>query len=90
MVFYPILGWGVFFISFVLAIVLFAVYRKLYTIFYLISVALYVFTLGFAIDVYNFGRFGVLASLVVSAGLFMLLGYYLSQVISLPSKISVK
>lgn len=90
MVFYPILGWGVFFISFVLAIVLFAVYRKLYIIFYLVSVALYIFTAGFAIDVFNLDEFAILMILVLSAVVFMLLGYYLSQVLALPSRVSVK
>jgi hypothetical protein len=83
MVFYPILGWGVFWVSFILAIVLFVKYRKLYTVFYLISIALYIFTAGFAIEVFEFGKFGILSTLVISAVIFMLLGYYLSKVLDL-------
>tara|TARA_Y100000310_G_scaffold341480_1_gene440751 strand:- start:4945 stop:5211 length:267 start_codon:yes stop_codon:yes gene_type:complete len=83
MAFYEVLGWGVFWVSFILAIILFAKYKKLYPVFYLISIALYVFTAGFAIDVFEFERFGILITLVVSAILFMLLGYYLSLVLHL-------
>ncbi len=78
--FYPFLGWSVFFISFVIAIILFGKYKKLYPVFYLISIALYIFTAGFAIDVYQFGRFGILGTLVLSAIIFMLLGFYLSKI----------
>ena len=83
MVFYPILGWGIFWISFVVAIILYSIYRKLYTVIYLISVALYIITAGFMIDAFELGRFGILTTLVVSAILFMLLGYCFSQVLDL-------
>lgn len=83
MSFYPVIGWGAFWISLIASVVLFSVYKKIYPIFYLISVALYVFTIGFAIDVFNFSRFGILISLIFSAVLFMILGYYLSKVFHL-------
>jgi len=79
--FYPFLGWAVFWISLISSIILFAKYKKLSSIFYLISVSLYIFTIGFAIDVFEFGKFGILTTLVVSALIFMLLGYYLSKVL---------
>jgi len=82
MVFYEPLGWAVFWLSLILAVVLFAKYKKIYTVFYLVSVSLYIFTAGYMIDVFNFGRFGILATLVISAIIFMLLGYYLSRVLS--------
>lgn len=81
--FYGMLGWFVFWISLIIAIVLFAVYKKLYPVFYLVSVALYIFTAGYMIDVFEIGRFGILLTLVFSAILFMILGYYLSQVLNL-------
>ncbi|MBS3089403.1 hypothetical protein J4461_00810 [Candidatus Pacearchaeota archaeon] len=86
MVFYPILGWGVFWVGFILAIILFAKYKKLYPVFYMISVALYVFTAGFVIDVFNLGQIGILSILVLSALLFMFLGYYLSKAIKKESE----
>lgn len=86
MVFYTFLGWGVFWISFVLAIILFAKYRRLYPVLYMISIALYIFTAGFAIEVFNFGKLGILSTLIISAILFMIIGYYLSKVINLPAK----
>jgi hypothetical protein len=81
--FYPILGWGVFWVAFVLAIVLFATYRRLYPVMYMVSVALYIFTTGFMIDVFDFEKGGILLTLVFSALLFMGLGYYLSKVLHL-------
>ena len=83
---YPFLGWGVFWIGMILAIVLFAIYKKLYPVLYLVSISLYIFTIGFMIDVFHFEKFAVLASLVVSALVFMGLGYYLSQVLHLERK----
>jgi hypothetical protein len=79
--FYDTLGWFIFWISLIVAIVLFAVYKKPSNVFYLSSVSLYVFTAGFVIDVFKFERFGILAVLVLSAIVFMGLGYYLSHVL---------
>lgn len=81
MVFYEVIGWGVFWISLILAIILFAKYKKLSYVFYLVSVSLYIYTAGFMIDVFNFQRFGILTTLVVSALVFIGLGYYLSKVL---------
>ena len=81
MVFYELIGWGVFWISLILAIVLFVKYKKLSYVFYLVSVSLYIFTAGFMIDVFKFSSFGILATLVISALIFIGLGYYLSQVL---------
>lgn len=86
MVFYEIIGWGTFWISLILAIILFTKYRKLSHVFYLCSVSLYIFTAGYMIEIFTFSRLGILATLVISAGLFMGLGYYLSQVLGEQSK----
>jgi len=83
---YPILGWGVFWIGLIVSIILFSIYKKLYPVFYLISVALYIFTIGFAIDVFKFQELGILITLVSSAIIFMALGFYLSKVIHLKAK----
>ena len=50
----------------------------------MISMALYIFTAGFVIDVFNLKKLGILTILVLSAAVFMILGYYLSKV--LPKK----
>lgn len=81
MVFYQVMGWLVFWISLVLAVILFGKYKKLYPVFYLLSVALYIYTAGYIIDIFSLGKLGILAILVVSAGIFMILGYYLSTVL---------
>ena len=81
--FYPFLGWTVFWISSIIGIILFISYKKLHPIFYLISTSLYIFTIGFMIDVFEFSKLGILISLVISTIIFMLLGYYLSKVFHL-------
>jgi len=79
--FYGFLGWVIFWLTLVLGVIIFAKKRKYYPLFYLISAALYVYTAGFMIDVYNFGKLGILTTLVVSAVIFMIIGYYLSKVL---------
>ena len=78
---YPFLGWGVFWVGLILAIVLFAIKKKIYPVFYIASIALYIFTAGFTIDVFELGKIGILSILVLSAIIFMGLGYYLSKII---------
>ena len=82
MVWYPFLGWGVFIIGLIVAIVMFSNMKKIYPIFYVASIALYIFTAGFFIDVYDLAKGGVLLVLVISAILFMLLGWYFSRIFS--------
>lgn len=81
MVWYPILGWGVFWIGFIVSIILLSINKKFYPLFYVISACLYIFTAGFIIDVFNFGRGGILTVLIFSAALFMILGFYFSKVL---------
>jgi len=77
---YPFLGWSVFIIGLIIAIILFSVYRKFYPVLYLISIALYIFTAGFFMDVYDLSKGGILLVLVFSAVLFMIVGWYFSQI----------
>ncbi len=81
--FIGIMGWGIFWVSLVIAIILFAKYRKVHPVFYLISVALYVYTAGYVIDIFELKEGGILTILAISAVIFMILGYYLSKVIDL-------
>ena len=77
--FYPALGILLFWVGLIVAIILFASYKKLYLVFYTVSVALYVFTAGFFIDVFDVGKVGVLLTLIFSAVIFMVLGAYLAK-----------
>lgn len=79
MVFYPIIGYGVFWIGLIASIVLYIKKKKFYPIIYLISIALYIFTVGFVIDVFDFSRNLILITLAVSAAAFMFLGVYFSK-----------
>jgi FtsH-binding integral membrane protein len=69
-------GWGIFFIGLIAAIILFAIKRKFYPVMYLISIATYIFTVGFIIDAFNFDKNGVLLMLAISAVIFICLGVY--------------
>lgn len=79
MAWYPVLGHGVFWIGLITAVILFAVKRKWYPIMYLISVCLYIFTVGFVIDVFDLSRNGILGILALSAVIMIGLGLYLSK-----------
>jgi hypothetical protein len=81
--FYPIVGAGVFWIGLVIAIILFSTYRKIYPVFYMISVSLYIFTASFMIDIFHLGKLAILSTLIFSAVVFMGLGRYLSKVLHL-------
>jgi len=79
MAWYPILGYGIFWIALVVAIIMYAMKRKWHPIMYLISVALYIFTVGFVIDVFQFSKNGILLILAFSALVMIGLGLYLSK-----------
>jgi len=70
------LGWGIFFIGLVVAIILFAIKRKFYPVMYLASIATYIFTVGFVIDAFDLSRDVTLLLLALSALIFILLGFY--------------
>lgn len=80
MAWYGILGFGIFWVSFLIAIILFASYKKFYPVLYMISISLYIFSVGFLIDIFALPKIGILVTLVFSACLFMVLGYYFSKV----------
>lgn len=79
MAWYPFVGYGIFWIGLVAAIIIYAMKRKWYPLMYLISVSLYIFTLGFMIDVFDFSKDMILLSLAVSALVMIGLGIYLSK-----------
>jgi hypothetical protein len=81
-------GWTIFFIGLVASIIIFSIKQKFYPVMYLISIATYVFTVGFIIDAFDFGKNGVLIMLAISAALFILLGVYFSKKLNAPSNSS--
>ncbi len=79
MVWYPLLGYGIFWIGLIASIVIYASMRKWYPMMYLISVCLYLFTVAYVIDVFDFAREGILLTLAFSAIVMIGLGMYLSS-----------
>lgn len=76
---YPFLGYGVFWIALVVSIILYAMKRKWYPLTYLISISLYVFTIGFVIDVFDLSKNWILLLLGFSSIIMIGLGLYLSK-----------
>lgn len=72
-------GWGIFFIGLIVAIVLYAIKRKFYPVMYLVSIATYIFTIGFVIDAFDLNKNWVLLLLALSAIIFMVLGWYFGK-----------
>jgi hypothetical protein len=71
-------GWTIFTLSFLVAIIMFAVKRKFYPVMYMLSIAIYIFTTGFAIDALDLQKNGVMIILTLSAIIFIALGVYFS------------
>ena len=79
MTWYPFLGYATFWIGLIVSIILYAMKRKWYPIMYLITVSLYIFTVGFIIDVFELSKNGILLALAFSAIVMIGLGFYLSK-----------
>ncbi len=79
MTFYPVLGGAVFALSLLGAIILYSVTRKWYPVFYVLSIALYIYTVGYVIDVFDLQKDFIFLVLLVSAGVMLLVGWYLNK-----------
>jgi|SRR3989338_545017 len=69
-------GWGIFITGLIVAIILFIIKRKFYPVMYLVSIATYIFTIGFIIDAFDISKNGTLLLLALSAIVFIVLGIY--------------
>lgn len=74
-----VLGWTIFFIAFIVAIILFASIKKFYPVMYLVSIATYLFTIGWIVDIFHWTRNGRLLILAFSSILFIGMGFYFSR-----------
>ena len=72
-------GWGIFFIGLVVAIILFAIRKRFYPVMYLVSTALYIFSVGFIIDAFDFERNGIFSMLAISTVVFIGVGWYVGR-----------
>lgn len=72
-------GWGIFFIGLVVAIILFAIKREFSPVMYLVSIATYIFTIGFVIDAFDLSKNWTLLLLALSAVIFIVLGVYFTK-----------
>ena len=74
-----VVGYGIFWIGFVVAIILYAIKRKWFPIMYLISISLYIFTVSFVIDAFELTKNWILGLLAFSALAMIGVGVYLSK-----------
>jgi Kef-type K+ transport system membrane component KefB len=72
-------GWGIFFIGLILAVILYLVRKKFYPVMYVVSIAMYIFTIGFVIDAFNLGKNSILLLLAISSIIFILVGVYFAK-----------
>jgi phosphate starvation-inducible membrane PsiE len=79
MAWYPFLGYSIFWLGLIAAIIIYAIKRKWYPVIYFISICLYAFTVGYVIDVFDVSKNGVLLILAFSAAVMIGLGFYLSK-----------
>lgn len=76
---YPALGFFLVFVGIIISIILFFTKKKWYPVLYTISILIYIFTVGFVIDVFDFTKNGILLILAVSAALMILVGSYIGR-----------
>ena len=79
MAWYPVVGHFSFWVGLIISIIIYSIKRKWYPILFIISVALYIFTVGFIMDVFALSRDGILLMLVLSAAAMIGMGFYLSK-----------
>ncbi|MBI2574506.1 hypothetical protein HYV82_01330 [Candidatus Woesearchaeota archaeon] len=79
MVLFQIVGFLVFWVALIAAIILYANFRKFSHIMYVISVSIYVFTVSYVVDVFSVGKNGIIMLLAFSSILMLGLGFYLKR-----------
>lgn len=79
MTWYGPFGISIFWVALIAAIIIYATKRKWYPIAFLISASIYVFTVGYVIDIFDLSRELILLSLAVSAALMIGAGFYLTK-----------
>ncbi|MFP4401755.1 MAG: hypothetical protein ACLFPL_00845 [Candidatus Nanoarchaeia archaeon] len=70
------LGFFVYFVALIVAIIFYVLYRKYSLVVYVASISTLIFSIFYTIDVYNFNRDLILLTLVFSTVAFFVLGRY--------------
>ena len=73
-------GFLVYFIAIIVAVIWFILYRKLSIIIYTASITTLIFSIFYMIDVFDFNRHLVLLTLTISTIVFFVLGRYFKNV----------
>ncbi len=72
-------GWFIFWAGLIASIVIFSLKKRFYPVMYFVSIATYIFTIGFVIDAFDLGKNAILLILAFSSILFILLGVYFTK-----------
>ena len=75
----PVVGYLIFWLGLIAAIILFVIKKRWYPVMHLISICLYVFTILYIMDVFNMNKNGVLGLLALSSIIMIGIGFYLSK-----------
>ena len=79
MAFYPVLGNIVFWLGLIAAVITYLIFRKWHPVIYIISGCIYIFTVGFTIEVFQLKKEEIMGVLAISAAIMVLVGVYLSN-----------
>ena len=74
------IGFLVYFIALIVAIIYYVSYRKFSIVLYVASISTLVFSIFYTIDVYDFNRHFILITLVISTIAFYILGQYFKNI----------
>lgn len=74
------IGFLVYFIALIIAVIYYVSYRKFSLVLYVASISTLIFSIFYAIDVFDFSRHLIMLTLVISTAVFFMLGKYFKNV----------
>ena len=74
------IGFLVYFIALIIAVIYYVSYRKFSLVLYVASISTLIFSIFYAIDVFDFSRHLILLTLVISTAVFFGLGKYFKNI----------
>lgn len=73
-------GFLVYFIALIVAVIYYVSYRKFSLVLYVASISTLIFSIFYAIDVFDFSRHLIMLTLIISTAVFFMLGKYFKNI----------